>query len=226
MGEAADINTRTESRSRAWRRLVPVLLALLILVLMLVIWLRGFPDINEDKIRSLAYENLWLLLLVMFGLMLFQNVVTIIPLVAIVSLNITLFGFIGGFLWSWLTSLAGATVAFAAARYWFQDMVTGKLNPAWIRQIEKNGYLYVFLARLFPFAPSNLINFTAGLSSVPYRHYIAGTALGNFLFQLIVSLLVQGLLSEGADQTVSIAVFAVLLVAAIVYQRVRKRRKN
>lgn len=212
------------SSRRRWLLLVAV--ALILLAVAVYAWLRGFPELNEEDIRRLTAENLVLLLLVMLAVMIFQNVVTIIPLVAVVSVNVALFGLPGGFLWSWLSSLAGASVAFAAARYWFQEPVTRRLNADWLARIEKNGYLFVFLARLFPFAPSNLINFTAGVSVVPFRQYLASTALGNFLFQLLVAVLVEGLLSDGAGQWVSLAVFAVLTVAVAGYRFYANKRKQ
>lgn len=209
---------------RRWLLLAAVALALLVVAI--YAWIQGFPELDEADIRRLAAENMWLLLLVMLAVMIFQNLVTVIPLVAVVSVNVALFGLPGGFMWSWLSSLAGASVAFAAARYWFQEPVTRKLNADWLARIEQNGYLYVFLARLFPFAPSNLINFTAGVSVVKFKHYLASTALGNFLFQLLVAVLLAGLLSEGAGQWISLVVFAVLTVAVVGYRFFYKKKKQ
>lgn len=213
--------TRTEYRKPKRRWLVLLLVAAVLAAALLYAVASGLTAVSEEDIRRMTAENMGLLLLVMFALMVFQNLVTVIPLVAILSVNVALFGLVGGFAWSWLTSLVGATAAFAVARYGFQDVVTRKLKRSWLEKIEQNGFMFVFLARLFPFAPSNLINFTAGVSGVPFRRYIASTAAGNFLFQLTVSLLVEGLLSEGAGQIVSVAVFAVLLAAFLAYRRFR-----
>lgn len=214
----------TKTRKSLWRWLVPAVAAVAVVAVVACVWIYGLPEFSEEEIRRLTAENLGLLLLVMLGVMVVQNLVTVIPLVAVISVNVALFGLPGGFAWSWITSLAGAIVAFAIARFGFQDLVSRRLKREWLERIEENGYLYVFLARLFPFAPSNLINYTAGVSVIPFRHYVASTALGNLIFQLTFSLLVEGLMSEGTGQIVSVAVFAVLLAAVLVYRRHRNKR--
>jgi len=214
------------TRNPAWRRYAAYALAAAIAGAMLAVWIMGIPEINEDQIRRVAAENTALLLAVMLGVMVLQNLLTIIPLVAILSVNVALFGLAGGFLWSWLSSLAGASLAFAVARHGFQEFVQRRMKPGLLEKIAENGHMYVFLARLFPFAPSNLVNYAAGIGGISFRRYIAATAAGNFLFQLIVSLLVEGLLSEDAEFIVSIAVFAVMLAAVWAYGRYRRRRTN
>ena len=45
-------------------------------------------------------------------------------------------------------------------------------------EIGQGGLFYMFAIRLLPIIPYGLVNFTAGLTSISYRDYLAGTILG------------------------------------------------
>jgi uncharacterized membrane protein YdjX (TVP38/TMEM64 family) len=214
-------------RKPNWRLIVLVAAAVAILAAMIYAWTYGLPEFSEEEIRRITSENTLLLLLAMLGVMVLQNLLTVIPLMGVITVNVALFGLPGGFAWGWLSSLIGAAAAYAVARYGFRDFAARRMKRNWLERIEQSGHMFVFLARLFPFAPSNLINYAAGIAGIPFKPYIVATAAGNFLFQLIFSMLVEGFMSEGAGQIVSTAVIAVLLAAAIVWQRLgRKRTKR
>jgi uncharacterized membrane protein YdjX (TVP38/TMEM64 family) len=214
------------SRKPAWRRIAALALAIALVGAMAAIWIVGFPEIDEDRIRRMTAEDTVLLLAVMLGVMVLQNVLTVIPLLAILSVNVALFGLAGGLLWSWISSLAGAALAYAIARHWFRELVLRRVTSGFLKKIEESGHVYLFLLRVFPFAPSNLVNFAAGISGMPFRRYLLATAAGNLLFQLAVSLIVEGLLSEDADMVILTIVFAVLLAAVFVRRKIRGKRTD
>ena len=80
-------------------------------------------------------------------------------------------------------SVAGATAAFVLGRRFFREAVAAKTadSPkfaAMDRAIGKNGLKMVFLIRLSPAFPFNLLNYAMGLTNVRLRDYVLGSWAG------------------------------------------------
>src|SRR3954453_1845532 len=105
-----------------------------------------FQVIKSGEFGLIIKENLFFTLIITLIIMIIQNTFTVIPLILVITVNYTLFGFVNGFLWSWFTSIVGAAITFMGSRYLFQDWVLKKANTELITKIEKNGLLFVFQA--------------------------------------------------------------------------------
>jgi uncharacterized membrane protein YdjX (TVP38/TMEM64 family) len=82
-----------------------------------------------------------------------------------------------------LGSTAGAAAAFLVARTAGHDWVTGRMarHPAVDaigRAVESEAFKVVFLTRLSPLFPFNLLNYAFGLSSVPFKTYVLASWIG------------------------------------------------
>lgn len=178
---------------------------------------------NIESLQNLSHGSLWLLLFFTLLLMTIQNLFTIIPLILLISINVSLFGFTGGYIWSWLISIAGATVSFLITRYWFQDFFAKYVNSQWESKIEENGFGVVFIGRVMPFMPTSVVNIAAAISSIRFMKFFYATVLGNMILFFILSSISLGILSipwENSLYVVS-AAFALLVIMVI-----RKRRKK
>ncbi|WP_404329894.1 TVP38/TMEM64 family protein [Mesobacillus maritimus] len=153
-----------------------------------------------DTIRADFADNSLKAYLIMLVIMVIQNSFTIIPLILVITINITLFGVVYGFLWSWLTSIVAAILVFMSVRYLFKDRLLNRFRSENITNIEKQGFTYVFHARIFPFVPTSLINILAGVTAIRFRHFLYGTMLGNFLFFIVLSLIPAGILSINLNE--------------------------
>lgn len=92
-----------------------------------------------------------------------------------------LFGAVAGATWSLAAALIAATLTYAAGRWAGRDFVAahagdrlGRLD----RWLTRRGLLAVIVVRLQPIAPFGLVGYAYGTSTVRFRHYILGTALG------------------------------------------------
>ncbi|HEY4553622.1 MAG TPA: VTT domain-containing protein [Bacillaceae bacterium] len=177
-----------------------------------------------SEIEGYLEKEIHIALFITFLLMVFQNLFTLVPLFLIITINIFLFGFLYGYLWSWGTSVAGGMAAFFLYRYWFQSFLANKISPGIKEKIEYNGLLYVLYARLIPFAPSSLINMASGVSSIKFSHYTLATMAGNLIYVFILCLIVNGLMSPNMQHYVIIALLLALLPGWYLYQRMKKRR--
>lgn len=224
------IETKKKERSRLRRALITGIVLLVILTVLCI--LRDSPlfnavlDGNVRYIRSILEGNMLYAYLFMLLIMIIQNSFTIIPLILVITINLALFGFLQGFLWSWFTSVAAAYIICVCVRFIFKNKVIKCFNPEHIEKIEQNAFKYVFQARVFPFVPTSFINILAGLSSVHYKPFVFATALGNFIYFFVLALIPAGLLS--ADINLYMLAVLVIFIFGLyyVFKRIYKGHKN
>lgn len=183
-------------------------------------WFSILKSGDMDATEEYLSEERLTTLLITFVLMTIQNLFTLVPLVLIVGINILLFGFVLGFLWSWSTSLACSIIAFLLYRYWLQSMFSKRINEEIKDKIERNGFLFMLYARMIPFIPSSFINITAGASSIKFTHYIGATAIGNFVYMFIMCLIVNGIISaEIENYAIVIALIGLMPIIYFIQKR-------
>lgn len=106
-----------------------------------------------------------------------------IPAVLLTLAGGLLFGVWKGTALVSLSSVAGATAAFVVgrtfARNWVSRVIAGQPRFAALdRAIRRRGFWIVFLTRLSPAFPFNMLNYLYGVTGVPLRSYVLGTWLG------------------------------------------------
>lgn len=97
-----------------------------------------------------------------------------------------LFGFTFGTIYTLIGAALNSAIMFAIAKVLAKDAVTElfqkKLPKKWseflLETDEKKGFGVIFILRLIPAMPYNVINYCAGLSSIKFRTYMLATMLG------------------------------------------------
>ena len=92
-----------------------------------------------------------------------------------------LFGALPATLFIDIGATIGATFSFLAARYLLGNRLQEKYRnqlSTFNKEMGKNGSRYLLTLRLIPVFPFFLINFLAGLTSVPVKTFVWTTALG------------------------------------------------
>ena len=100
------------------------------------------------------------------------------------------FGVLPGALYAFVGALMGSTAAFLLARYAFRDLVARRLATmprfgAVERAVSAEGRRIVFLLRLSPLVPFNLLNYALGLTTIPAVDYViasVGMVPGTLLY--------------------------------------------
>lgn len=182
-----------------------------------------FPSILSGDIHSIVKENKYSMMLITLMIMVIQNTFTIIPLLLIISINYSLFGFINGFLWSWFTSIIGAALMFYGSRYLLQSWVINKVKDEWLKEIEANGFIFVFQGRIIPFIPTSLINIVSGISTIKFKSFINGTIIGNFLYFFILTLVPAGLMKAEWNESIIITILALSIIFYLYYRKKKKK---
>lgn len=93
------------------------------------------------------------------------------------------FGLPIGFLIVSISSVVGAAAAFTVGRFFARDWAESKLESmprfsALDRAVGDNGPLIVFLTRLSPLFPFNLLNYAMGVTRVKFVHYFFASWIG------------------------------------------------
>lgn len=178
-----------------------------------------------EAIRKFLNKNMGYALFFMFLVMLIQNSFTVFPLILVITINMTLFGFINGFIWSWLTGVLASLIVYVGARYVFQEIIAEKFNSKLIDKIDANGFAYVFQARIFPFVPTSLVNIVAGLSTIRLLPYILATTIGNFIYFFILALIPAGIISADWDEYIIWIIIAAAILLFYLTKVIRNKRK-
>jgi uncharacterized membrane protein YdjX (TVP38/TMEM64 family) len=91
------------------------------------------------------------------------------------------FGFYKGYIYTTIGALIGGSLAFFIARYLGYDLVK-KISNEKLSNIDKlineNGFYIIFLLRLIPLFPFDVISYGAGLTNVKYKHFLGATLFG------------------------------------------------
>jgi len=132
-----------------------------------------------------------------------------------------LFGPVWGILYVLVGSVSGATLAFLIARYvageWVERHTQGLLRQV-KEGVEAEGWRFVAFVRLVPLFPFILLNYALGLTRIPLRTYVVGSAI--FMLPGIAGYVYLGYagreaLLGGEDQLrkvlLALAVFAALV---------------
>jgi len=95
-----------------------------------------------------------------------------------------LYGTVLGTFYVLIAAILGAIFAFLLGRYFCRDLVLKKLEKypkfkAVDRAIAQEGWKIVFLMRLSPLFPFNLLNYLLGITTISLRDYLIGS-LGMF----------------------------------------------
>ena len=108
-----------------------------------------------------------------------------------------IFGVFRGSIYVFLASILGATIAFLIGRYISRDWVCQQLSKhpkfkAVDIAVVKEGFKIVFLTRLCPLFPFNLLNYAFGVMQVSFKDYILGSLgmiPGTFMYVYLGSLI-------------------------------------
>jgi uncharacterized membrane protein YdjX (TVP38/TMEM64 family) len=179
-----------------------------------------------ETLRPLLEGNLVYAYMIMLIVMVVQSAFSIIPLLVVITINITLFGFVNGFIWSWLTSIVSSIVVFFGVRYVFQEWLIKKIKPSLIEKVEEQGFAYVFQARILPFLPTSIINILAGLSTVRFNQFLFGTIVGNFFYFFVLALIPAGLFSAKINEFVMGVIVVLSLVLYYGIKKMYKRKRK
>lgn len=138
------------------------------------------------------------------------------PQWALITACVVGFGPVMGGIYAWVATLFSATSNYGVARLIGRNRLTKITGPRInkvLERVERNGVLWSFVVRLVPTGPFILVNLAAGISSIKYRSFLLGTALGIIPKILVMALIAKGIFAGLDKNVISLAFIALALIA-------------
>jgi uncharacterized membrane protein YdjX (TVP38/TMEM64 family) len=141
------------------------------------------------------------------------------------------YGFVSGFLMSWLVSVAATQAVYYLARFAGHSIVE-RLVPAkslekWTGIAGKKGTLFFLIVFMNPLLPTDIMVFVAGLSIIEGRRFFVANLLGRMPLVALLTLVGSNGFCITPAVIVGLAFVCVLLLAAWWYvERVGVRGKS
>jgi len=135
-----------------------------------------------------------------------------------------IYGAIDSTVYSVIGGTLGAVVAFCISRIFGKDFVDRFLwryAETMNASIGETGFKIIFLLRVIPFIPFDLVNYGAGLTKINTRDYILGTLLG-----LIPSSFVYAFLGSSLNDVTSWKFFQAFLIFILIILIAEKYKKK
>lgn len=195
--------------------------------ILLILYKSGISvsDLSPETILAIGRHNIFLVLLIMLVIMCLQNLFTFIPLILVITINIALFGFWKGYLYSTFCSVIGSTTIFLSIRYLFPNLFSATILQKYEQKIEKNGFLFVLSGRILPFMPTNLINIASGLSTIKISHFMLATTLGNMIYGFVLSSASFSLITLSNQNHLLFLLIIFILVIFFIVHFIKKRKQ-
>lgn len=211
-----------------------VLRGLLGLILVVAV---GFAIALRDRFDAAALqawvENAGAAGPVVFMLLYALAAVLFLPGSVLTLVGGALFGPLWGTLWNLTGATLGAAIAFLIARYLGGDWVARRAGPRLARLndgISTEGWHFVAFVRLVPVFPFNLLNYTLGLTRIPFVAYVLASWVfmlpGAFAFTWLGHAGREAL--NGGEGMIRNGLIAIALLAAVAFlpRLVRKLRNK
>lgn len=111
------------------------------------------------------------------------SIIGVLPSAFLTAINVTVFGFWGGFSVSLIGEIAGSFVAFWLYRKGFRKFVDNrsKHTPRLKKLLDsspREAFLLVIGLRLMPFVPSGLVTLYAALSKMRFGSFAVASSMG------------------------------------------------
>ncbi len=213
------------------------------LALIGVVYIFKFTDIGAgitpEAIKGFV-EGFGILGPVIFIFIYAAGTIFLIPGTVLTFAGAILFGTAKGFLYNWIGAVIGATLCFMSAKYLGRDFVVsitrGKAKKL-DTKIGEKGFMAVFIPRLIPVVPFNILNFGSGLTKISLKDYFLATALGiipgTFIYTYLFATLGEKVLAGdfgfmdmmATEVLIPVLLFAALIIFSIAGKKYIEKRK-
>lgn len=141
--------------------------------------------LDQEYLREIINSYWYLGPLIGIGLPFIESLLPVLPLVAIVTLNIYVFGPVLGFTFSYIGNVVGSFIVYSAFRYFFKNTDATKFKKVKFMKEEK--LIPLMLIYCFPFTPSSIINATCGFLKFDRDKFIAALVIGKIIMLILLT---------------------------------------
>ncbi len=168
-------------------------------------------------------------------LILLESIFPVLPLAVFIALNVTSFGYVFGFIISWISTCVGCLMSFYFFRHFFRGKLEKFLNKKRDKSIKKAKQLKKKIDKIsltnlvliiaLPFTPAFLINIAAGLSKIKKEKFILALVIGKLSIVYFWGYIGKSFIDSMMDIGTIIKI-CLLLVGAYVLSKIIGKKFN
>ena len=201
------------------QKILKIVLGILFLSIILVAIYKVYSlnaGIEDIKNYIQGFGNIGpLVYIIMFSLV----PLTLFPDSVIAIAGGIIFGLSKWYIYTTIGALIGGTISFYISRYWGREVVK-KLTKERLDKVEaminNKGFMIIFILRLIPLFPFDVISYGAGLTSVKYKDFLLATLFGTIPGILVFTNLGAQTVNVGSNSFyISIALLILLFIVSI-----------
>lgn len=161
--------------------------------------------------------------------------IPILPLVGFAIINVNVFGFFWGYIYSWIGSCIGSLLLFLFIKKVGGKKLEGKIEKSkyssTLEKIRKKNFSVLFILYCFPFTPSFLISGTSALSNMNTKKFLSALIPAKLIMMISLSFIgvnVKSFLINPMKSIIFVLIIILfnLLCKKIVYEYEKIHRKE
>lgn len=169
---------------------------------------------------------------VIFGIfmVMIEAFIPVLPLCAIVALNVNAFGIIIGTFISWISTCMGSYLAYLIIYHLSSKKIYKSLSKKLRKKIDKAtmkfkkiSFSNLVIITTLPFTPSSLINILAGVSGISKRKFFTSIIIGKFFMILFWAYVGKSFIESITDINTIIIISMMITVAYLISKIVNKK---
>ncbi len=161
-------------------------------------------------------------------LIILESILPILPLCVFITLNCISFGYIVGYIISWIFTCLGCLLSFKIFekkfKNWFDKNIR-VINGAnkIMKVVEKCSVSELAMIVAVPFTPAFLVNIAAGLSKMNVKKFMAGICIGKLFMVYFWAFIGTNLIQSLTNPIIIVKVIFMLIIAYVMSKIVTKK---
>lgn len=188
----------------------------------------------KEIINYITYKSTYFLetggIFIGIILMILESIIPLLPLGVFIAFIIKAYGFILGFIISWLATSIGCLLSYLLCKNYLKDIIYKFASKRQTRKINKIKekitsipftHLVVIIA--LPFTPAFLINVSAGLSNMSTKKFLVAILIGKISIVYFWGFVGSSLLTSVTDIK-TITIISLMLIIAYFLSKILEKK--
>lgn len=163
-------------------------------------------------------------------LIFFESLIPVLPLFIFITIIFIAYGYVFGFLISYILTCLGCMFSFFLFRKFFKNLVDRKVRSKvkidkLMKKLDKMSLSSLVLLIAIPFTPAFLINIAAGLSKMPFKRFLISILIGKLSLVIFWGFIGTSLVESLQNPKILIIIGIMLLLAYGASKIVSKKLK-
>lgn len=161
-------------------------------------------------------------------LIILESILPILPLCVFITLNCMAFGYVAGYIISWIFTCLGCLLSFTIIEKGFKNWFDRKIRSMKaankiMKVVEKCNVSELAMIVAVPFTPAFLVNIAAGLSKMDVKKFMVGICIGKLFMVYFWAFIGTNLIQSLTNPIIIVKVIFMLIIAYILSKIVTKK---